>query len=176
MIRLTKLLITITLFLSCAFTAIASGNNNTDLDITTSANVFLNIGILCYTGVVDLWRANYFHCLRATQSLPDGVIPGSFHMQGEPNIFRLPRSVRYNSCMVAVSLESLGEEPDQSTWRTIKNAASQIAAACRSPGVADVTTGGLLFVGDRATIKISMGKYDEGLLGVGSSITSAADY
>ena len=174
MTRLTRLVITVTLYLVCAFTAIASGNNNTDLDITNSANAFLNIGILCYTGVVDLWRADYFHCLRATQSLPDGVIPGSFHMQGQLDIFRLPRSVRYNSCMVAVSLESLSGEPDQSTWRTIKNAASEVAAACRSPGVTDVTTGGLLFVGDRASIKISMGKYDEGPLDVGNSTIGTA--
>ena len=96
-------------------------------------------------------------------------------MQGQVDIFRLPRSVRYNSCRVAVSLESLDGEPDQSTWRTIKNGASQVAAACRSPGVSDLTTGGLLFVGDRGFIKISMEKYDEGPLGVGNSTTSIAN-
>ncbi|KAK0507045.1 hypothetical protein JMJ35_010503 [Cladonia borealis] len=174
MTRVTKLLITVTLFLACAFTAIASGNNNTDLDITTSANAILNIGVVCYTGVVDFWRANYFHCLRATQFLPDGVIPGSFHMQGQVDSFRLPRSVRYGSCMVAVSLESLDGEPDQSTWRTIKNGASQVAAACRSSGVSDLTTGRLLFVGDRGAIKISMEKYVQGPLSVGNSTTGTA--
>ena len=92
-------------------------------------------------------------------------------MQGPIDIFRLPRSVRYDSCVVAVGLDG---EPDQSTWRTIRNGASRVAAACREPGIPDFTTGGSVYVGDRGAIEISMEKYVEGPLSVGNATTGTA--
>ena len=171
MTRVTNVLTTATFFLACAFIAIASDNNNITPEITTSANASLNAEVVCYTGIFDLWRADYSHCLRAIQLLPDGVMPGLFHMQGPIDTFRLPRSARYDSCVVAVGLDGA---PDQSTWRRIRNGASQVAAACRSPGVSGLTTGGHLSVGDRGAIEISMEKYLEGPLGVGNATTGTA--
>ena len=171
MTRVTNLLITVTFFLACTFAAITSDNNNRSPDTTTSANVSLSTEVVCYTGAFDHWRADYSYCLRATQLLPDGVMPGLFHMQDPTDIFRLPRSVRYRSCVVSVGLD---EETDLSTWRTIRNGARQVAAACKSPGRSDLTTGGYLSVGDRGAISISMENYVEGPLSVGNATTGTA--
>ena len=171
MTRVTNFLTTVTFFLACAFAAITSDHNNTSPDSTTSANASLSTEVVCYTGGFDLWRADYSHCLRAIQLLPSGVMPGLFHTRGPIDIFNLPRSVCYKSCVVAVSLDG---EPDLSTWRKNRIGASQVADACRSPGVSDLTTGGYLSVGDRGGIVISLEKYLEGPLSVGKATTGTA--
>lgn len=171
MTRVTNLLITVTFLLACAFAAKISDNNNTSPDMTTSANASLSAEVVCYTGAFDFWRTDFSHCLRATYQIPGGVVPGLFHMQGPSDNFRLPRSFRYRRCVVNVSL--IGG-PDHSSWRRIKNGASEVVAACRSPGLFDSTTGGSLSVGDRGAIEISIEKYLGGPLSVGNATTGTA--
>ena len=170
----TKLLITVTFFLACAFATIASDDKNTSPAITISTNASSNTQVVCYTGGLAPLRANYSHCVRATRLLPNWVMPGSFHRQDPRDVFRLPRSARYKSCIVFVSLVGLDGEPDQSTWHRIRNGASQVAAACRTPGVSVLTTGGLLYVGDRGKIRISMQKSVKGPLSVDNITISTA--
>ncbi len=174
MTRVTNLSISFAFFLARTFAAIASVNNNTSPDITTSANASLNYDVVCYTQVFDRRRAIYSDCLRAAQLLPEGVVPGSFHRQGADDAFRLPRAVRYESCAITVNLESLDGEPDESTWHRIMNGARQVAALCKKPRIYPLTTGGFLFVGSRGAIKISVEKYRAGSSSVGNATIGTA--
>lgn len=103
--------------------------------------------------------------------IPADQVPGSFYMQGADDAFRLPRVVRYKSCMVTVTLESPDEQPDQCTWHNIKVGAGRVSSKCRSPGITDLTTGGFIVVGDRGAIMVSMEKYREDRLSLGYAAT-----
>ena len=173
MTRITKLLTPVTFLLVPTLAAIASNSNNTGPDIATSANSSLNTGGFCYgSSFDDERRTSYAHCQRAAKLIPEGDVPGSFHMKGADDAFRLPRVVRYKTCMVVVSLESSEEQPDQCTWHKIMFGAGQVSSKCRSPGIKDLTTGGFIIVGDRRTIMISMEKYREDPLSHGYAGTA----
>lgn len=168
MTRITNLLTLVTFLLIPTLDAIALNSYKTIPDIATSANASLNTDGYCYgNGYDDERRTSYAHCQRAVQLIPEGEVPGSFHMQGADDAFRLPRVVRYKSCMVVVSLVSPDEQPDQCTWHKIMFGAGQVSSKCRSPGIKDLTTGGFLIMGDRRTIMISIEKYREDPLSLG---------
>ena len=174
MARITNLLISVTFFLARTFAAIASDSNNSSPEITTSANASLNAVAVCYRKLIDRRRADHSQCLGAAQQLPEGVVPGSFHEQGADDAFRLPKVVRYKTCSVIVSLESLDGEPDQSTWHRIMNGAFEVAEVCRTPKIYPFTTGGFVFVGDRGAIKISLEKSSVVPLSAGNATTGTA--
>ena len=173
MTRITNLLTPVTFLLVPTLAAIVSNSNNTSPDIATSANASLNTGGVCYgRGFDDERRTSYAHCQRAAKLIPEGEVPGSFHMQGADDAFRLPRVVRYKSCMVAVSLESLDQQPDQSTWHNIMAGARRVISICRR--ITDLTTGGFILVGDRGTIEVSVEKYREDPLNLGYAANQSA--
>ena len=168
MTRITNLLTPVTFLLAPTLAAIASNGNNTGPNIAKPVNASSNTDGFCYgNGYDDERRTSYAHCQRAANLVPEGVMPGSFHMHGADDAFRLPRVVRYESCMVVVSLVSPDEQPDQCTWHKIMSGAAQVSSRCRSPGIKDLTTGGFVIVGNQGTFMISMEKYREDPLSLG---------
>ena len=160
MTRITSLLIPVTFLLGFTSAAIASDSSSTSSDVATSTNASVNAAGICYgNGFEDQKRTNHAHCQQAVRLMPDGNVPGSFHMDGIDDAFRLPRIVHNESCMVVVHLASDHELPDQSTWHRIRSEAGRLSARCRSPGITDVTTGGFNVMGRRGTIMISLEKY-----------------
>ena len=173
MTRITDLLTPVTFLLVPTLAAIVSNSNNTSPDIATSANASLNTGGVCYgRGFDDERRTSYAHCQRAAKLIPEGEVRGSFHVHGADDAFRLPRVVRYKSCMVTVSLESLDQQPDQSTWHNIMAGARRVISICRR--ITDLTTGGFILVGDRGTIEVSVEKYREDPLNLGYAANQSA--
>lgn len=170
MTRITNLLTPVTFLLALTSAAIASDSNNSSPDIATFTNASLNTAGVCYIrDFDDERRTSYAHCQRAVRLIRDNYVPASFHTNGEDDAFRLPKVVRYKSCMVVIHLVSVDELSDQCTWHAIRGAAGQLSSRCRS--LTDLTTGGFNFVGDRGTIMISVEKSREYPLSVGYDAT-----
>ena len=173
MTRITNLLTLVTFLLVHTFAALALNRENTSLDIATSANASLNTDGVCYgRGFEDERRTSYAHCQSAAKLIPEEEVPGTFHMHGTDDAFRLPRVIRYKSCVVAVNLESPEQQSDQSTWHSIMAGARRVISKCRR--ITDLTTGGFILVGDRGTIVVSMEKYLEDPLSLGHAVNRSA--
>ena len=94
---------------------------------------------------------HYKDCIIAYNRLPHSGIRGSFHQTGEEDLYRLPVSRWYRTCMINVSLLK-DDQQDESSWVEIAFMAEILNDLC----IDRKNTGGYLRMGENGRIRITL--------------------
>ena len=103
------------------------------------------------------WYLSTADCLEAIKHLPSTHAPGTFHVLGENDDFRLPRGVTYRNCHLEVDL--LREHTEEtSDWDVVRQAARELVRACVKRNMESVNKGGYTTAGPRDAVYVKLQK------------------
>lgn len=128
--------------------------NATELNKELTA---VKTGVNCWPPTIRASRlADTRDCLQVALLLPEGADPGIFHIGNPSDSFQLPVAMTYKSCAVTVSMA--GTNFDRSSWDHISYSASQMVAICSTGQYPIGQSGGVMYVGTRNQIRVSIEK------------------
>ena len=135
----------------------------------------IKTGVNCWPASLRGSRlASTRDCLQAALLVPDGADSGVFHQGNPPDIYRLPIAEKYQTCQVIVSMA--GTNFDKTSWDHISYSASQMIAICSTGQYPLGQSGGVMYVGSRNLIRISVEKVGvTDLLGDEDTNSTSAD-
>ncbi|KAL6712872.1 hypothetical protein ACLMJK_009584 [Lecanora helva] len=124
---------------------------------TSSLNTpLLNGELTCWdVQVFNRRRTRLIDCARAVGKLPYYHLPGEFHNAGEPDVFSLPYTVRYDRCEITISLDPYPGRA-ASSWLAVHTAASDIVFGCPNVYAPTAETGGELTVGIPKNVRVTV--------------------
>ena len=99
-------------------------------------------------------RPSAFNCALCIRRLPNEGTEELFHIGGDAGIYRLPRTVTAFDCRLAVDIHKFFLA-DMSTWRGVREAATNLTYACQSRDYS-FRTGGWTMTGRLGRINISL--------------------
>ena len=103
------------------------------------------------------WYLSTPDCLQAINHLPPTNAPGTFHISGEDDHFRLPRGITYGNCHIEVDLLR-GYAEETSNWNVVRQAATELVWACVRPNMHIMNKGGYTTTGPRDALFIKLQK------------------